>query len=430
MVGFSPRAAVVGLVVLAAGCDVDFVSESGRLGFEAPELHRATFEDFVSGDPIAVGSRVCPRFDGYSDDVGYHEISDESDAALRSCFDIGASGPATYDGQCLQIHGPGEIAWSLQPRSSTCIDDVGLPADQVRFEGMALQDLLSEEAAFVERLASSEEWTGSEGTAPPDLVPTPGAPLVIVEGVTVTAHVGLRDPARDLAVAWTDGEIVVTPPSAEVATYDEDEDDRTDDTVLLRLIDGATAEVALHVAGDAAPAFFVESVPADTLGDLQIVAFFSVDGEAQVPAIVRAIARDAEGRLVRGVPVTWSTDGEIESLPLWGDGRDPDYAVVDVGCRADDEPAEAEHGRITATLGETSAVLDVAWIRPLCSEIEDDDGGDDGRPVGEDEEPGRDDPDGVASCACAAESSSPSPLALVLLGGLVAWMRRRQPARV
>lgn len=430
MSGFSPRAAVVGLVVLAAGCDADFFSESGALGFVAPELHRASFADFESGDPIAVGSRVCPQFHGYHDDGFYHEISSEDDAALRVCFDIQASGPATYDGRCLQIDAPGEIVWSLEPRGDTCIDDVSFPSDRVRFEGVALEDVVSEEAAFVERLAATGAWAVSEGSAPPDLVPSVGAPLVIVEGVTVSAQVGLRDPARDLAVAWTDGEAIVTPPSAEVTTYDDDADESLDNAVLLRLVDGATAEVALHVAGTPTAAFTVESVPADTLVDLQIVGFFSVDDEAQLPTILRAIARDAEGRLVRGVPVTWSTEGEVEALPLWGTAYDPDYVLVDVGCRAEDEPANREEGTVTATLGEQSAVLDLAWVRPLCIDVQND-GGDDGRPVGEDDEDpeGRDVEDDMLSCACAAASGGPSPLGLVVLGGLVGWMRRRQPAR-
>jgi MYXO-CTERM domain-containing protein len=435
MSGFSPRAAAVaGLVVLAAGCDADFFSEVGGLGFVAPELHRGTLDDFGSGDPIAVGSTVCPQFHGYYDDYGiYHELSGEDDWALRACFDAEASGPATYEGHCLHVDGPGEITWSLQPRSSTCIEDMGFPSDRVRFEGVALEDLVTEEAALVERLPASGLWTAPEGSTPPDLVPSTGAPLVIVEGVTVTAQIGLREPTRDLAVAWADGEIVVTPPSAQVNTYEEegsDADDMGETSVLLRLVDGGAAEVALHVAGTPAAAMPVQSVPVETLVDLQIVGFFPLDAELQMPAIVRAIARDAEGRIVRGVPVTWSTEGALQSLPLWGEGRDPDYVMLDVGCRTEDEPANSEEGTVTATLGEQSAVLDLAWVRPVCLEVPSE-GGDEGRPVGEDDDDpeGRDVEDDMLSCACAAASGGPSPLGLVVLGGLVGWIRRRQPSR-
>jgi MYXO-CTERM domain-containing protein len=427
MVGSHPRAAVVGLVALAGGCDVDFVSESGRLGFDAPELRRATLEDFASGDAIAVGSRVCPQFDGYQDGDSYREISNEDDDALRSCFDIEALGPATYDGRCLEVDGPGEVTWSLQPRGESCIDDVSFESDQVRFDAVALADVVTEEAALVERLATSGTWTIPEGTLPPDLVPAVGAPLVVVEGVTVTAQVGLREPAGDRIVAWTDGQVVVTPASAEVQTYGEDGEDELDGHALLRLVDGTTAEVALHVAGAPAPALQVESVPETELTDLQIVGFFSVDGEAGLPTILRAIARDASGRLVRGVPVTWSSDDDIQWLSLWGEGRDPDYVMVDVACREDDEPATTEHGTVTATLGEQSATLDVVWVRPLCSEIEE--GGDDGRPAGSDDgdDPGgRDDEDGLASCACTSGNAGPSPLHALLLGGVALGLRRRR----
>lgn len=425
MVGSHPRAAVIGLVVALGGCDVDFVSESGRLGFEAPELRRPTLDDFASGDAIAVGSRVCPQFDGYERDGGYHEISDDDDDALRSCFDISAVGPATYDGRCLEIDGPGEITWSLQPRGGSCIDDVSFQSDQVRFDAVGLADVVTEEAAFVERLATSGTWTVPEGSLPPDLVPAVGAPLVVVEGVTVTAQIGLREPVGDRIVAWTDGEVVVTPASAEVETYGEEE---VDDHALLRLVDVATAEVALHVAGAPTPALQVESVPDSELTDLQVVGFFSVDGEAGLPTILRAIARDAEGRLVRGVPVTWSSEDDIQWLSLWGEGRDPDYVMVDVVCREDDEPETTEHGTMTATLGEQSASLDVVWVRPLCSEV--DDGEDDGRPAGSDDgdDPdGREhDDDGLASCACTSGDAGPSPLGPLLLGGVVLGLRRRR----
>lgn len=425
MAGLFPRAAVVGIVVLGAGCDVDFFSESGRLGFEAPELRKAGFEDFVSGDPIAVGSRVCPRFDGYRDGDAYHEISDDDDTALRSCFDLAASGPAAFDGECLQIDGPGDIAWVLNARGGTCIGDVSLPDDEVRFEGMELADLVTEEAALVERLVKDEGWTISGDMAPSDLVPAIGAPLVIVEGVVVTARLGLRDPARDLSVAWTDGDAVVTPPEAQVPTYEE----APEQAVLLRLIDGATAEVALQVAGEPAAPLAVESVPADTLTELQVVSFYPTEDEAPIPAILRALARDESGRLVRGVPVEWSLEGDLHTVPLWGDDRDPDYLMVEVGCRPLDEPEMVEHGTVTATLGEEVATLELTWTPPTCFELPE---GDDGRPLGPDEgggSHGRDVPGDQLSCACTSGAGGPSPMGLVLLGGGMAFLRRRRRSR-
>jgi MYXO-CTERM domain-containing protein len=69
----------------------------------------------------------------------------------------------------------------------------------------------------------------------------------------------------------------------------------------------------------------------------------------------------------------------------------------------------------------------VVWVRPLCSEIEE--GGDDGRPAGSDDgdDPGgRDDEDGLASCACTSGNAGPSPLHALLLGGVALGLRRRR----
>jgi MYXO-CTERM domain-containing protein len=130
---------------------------------------------------------------------------------------------------------------------------------------------------------------------------------------------------------------------------------------------------------------------------------------------------------VRGVPVTWSSEDDVHWMPLWGDGRDPDYVMVDVACRDENEPQTRQHGTVTATLGEQSATLDVVWMRPLCAEPDVDDG-DDGRPSGADDDgdpEGRDD-DGLVSCACTSAPGGPAPLGAALLGMMLVATRRRR----
>lgn len=426
MVSLPLRAAVVGVAVLTAGCDVDFVSESGRIGFDAPELRRAAFDDFESGDPIVVGSRLCPFFDGWIDDDGdYRESPDEDDSALRACFATSVEGPATEADECLSINAPGEIVWSLQPVGETCLDgEASFQSDRVRLRGVDPDDVVTEEGAVVERWAESSGVAIAGTQVPAGWIPGPGAPLPFVEETVVTAWLGLRDPVANVSVAWTDGLPVVEPAAAEVKTYGDEDDPAT---TLLRLAPGATAEITIVVADTPTQPLRVEAVPIGELQDLEVVAIADA-GDPEVPVLLRAIARDAGGRVVRGVPVQWAVlDGDVELAPLWGEGRDPDYVLPTLPCREGAEEPEIDEATIEARLGTEVVEVALSWTRPACAA---DDGGSfpGGKPAGGEDDggEGRDDNEGFG-CACASDPGAPMPpLSLALLGAMAASVRRRR----
>jgi hypothetical protein len=257
-------------------------------------------------------------------------------------------------------------------------------------------------------------------------VAAPGEPLVVVENVVVIVGLGLRDPVRDAAVAWSRDGVVVTPFA--YSAFSRDPTFRESRELLatagaaaLRLPHASTAEVALQVGDNTAPSLTVESVGVHEVSDLAIVDLSPPpdDDDAWRSHLLRAVGRDPDGRVVRGIPVRWTLESEleIEAEPPVGLG-DPDFLKLALPCREDDS-AEPQYGRVTATLGEQSAIFELSWERPPCS-------GSDRR------DPQRDRPqsdwDQPAGCGCRSRGDTVplTPLSLCVTALAFCHRRRRR----
>jgi hypothetical protein len=131
--------------------------------------------------------------------------------------------------------------------------------------------------------------------------------------------------------------------------------------------------------------------------------------------LLRVVGRDPDGRVVRGIPVTWTLESEleIEVEPPVGLG-DSDFLQVALPCREDDS-AEPEYGRVTATLGEQSAFFELSWERPPCS-----------RRNRRDPQGDRERDDGEPSAGCGCRSSGDTVLLTPLSLCVTALARRRR----
>ena len=401
---------------LACGCDVDFASDSGRVAFDVPDFHHTSHQRWQSGGPVAVGSRVCLNYEGWYDADGsqFHEDS------LTGCFDVAASGAGTVSERCVDIDGAGEIIVDLSRTTTECPGN--LQSDTVRFDGLPLADARASVEYLVESYAATTPDLTTPGFAPEDLVVTGGAPVPVVAGEEVYLWLGLRRGSDDAAVAWTHGQVVV-----EGATYVPIGGEASPQEAIVQLSGDTTADVSIELEGAQSQPAVIEAVDVDVLTDLQIVPFVvpARDGIPDHPTILRALARDPQGRPVLGVPVAWSVvEGELELGTLLGEGM-ADYVDVDVAC---DSP-KSQAVSVQAQLGEQIVTYEWTAYAATCGEDEDSLGpidvdlDDDGGTTGDG---GAAEDDGLLGCSCASSRSSRAWPLWTLLGVCLGAIRRRR----
>lgn len=344
-------------VVVCGACDVDLYSESGRLGFQDDELHNVLSAPFESGGAIATGSRVCPSFDGYYDAA---LETYRGDGSIRSCFEPSITGPARLDGECIEIDGPGEVIWSLDRTPSECAPDTTLSSDRVVFRSVSLDGVITEEGHVFERLVPElgEPLAGME--PPADWIVPGDQPLLVAADVTVELRPMLREVATGEEVAWARGTL-------EVPTGHMVVDDATD--AWLSVPEGQSAEAWISVRDATSPPLTVEGVAVGSLQQLEIVPY-CVLGSGLGDWWLRAMARDPSGRPVRGVPVTWSIEGDGSLELLYSESVSPDYIAVG-GPSDEDDETRVFRTTVEATLGDQVARVELAWTPSSCEVPED-----------------------------------------------------------
>lgn len=334
--------------LLPCACDVDLYSESGRLGFKDPGLIALYAFPFESGGAIASGSRVCPLFAGsYQQQFGQH---------VESCFDTSVTGPAHLDGECIEIDAPGTAIWSLDRNASNCVSPV--ESDRVVFRSVPLDEVRTEEGFAFERFGI-EMGEVVDGAEPPDDWITPGGEtLLVAAGVMVDLFAMLREKRTGEEVAWGYGRLMV--PKGTVEDHAAD--------FKLSVEEGERAEVWITVDEASSPPLIVEGVPVSDLGDLEIVPLCMVGNDDVGDWWFRAMARDRAGRPVRGVPVSWSLEGDGEFRRFFATPINPDYIAMEAPDNVEED--EVLRTIVRATLGEQVAEVELSWTPSSCSEPE------------------------------------------------------------
>jgi len=301
--------------------------------------------------------------------------------------------------------------------------------DRWTIEGVAPEAVEARWVPEVDAWAAVHLSAVGPGEWPADFI-APADELLVVEGQPIRGAPVLltMDEGEPVSVRYAADQITVDPAAdyAELLLPDDDDDededgeDEGEDSGPPPIPIGAVFSPEIEIAGHPFTLPTVRAVSPDAIVELELVAVYDAVTHADrelrdwgLPAFVIAVARDAEGRRVTGLPIEWSL--HHGDLALRSDDGGPASVVEthDVCSPAPDQPRPAS-ATISATLGELEASVDLEWIAlpgdprergsGLCEQAR-------------------------HGCACAtADGEAGGALwsGLALLG-LVAWRRRRAP---
>lgn len=106
-----------------------------------------------------------------------------------------------------------------------------------------------------------------------------------------------------------------------------------------------------------------EGVPVSSLGQLEIVPLCMVGNTDLDDWWLRALARDPSGRPVRGVPVSWSIEGD-GNLQQYYAAANPDYMVIETPADVDED--HLFQTMVKAKLGDQVAQVVLSWTPSSC----------------------------------------------------------------
>ena len=279
--------------------------------------------------------------------------------------------------------------------------EVGVaPLDEVEVEVVSLYD------AFGRALL-----VGADGRAlPNDIFPRAGEPIFVAEGEPFVAGIGVWHDGVPVGVGGPEISSIAEATAGSVEILSE----RTTDLAVV-LKPETTVEVGLEVHDVRVQAGVLQSVPLSRAASLEIVAGYGEDRSGGVA--LRAVVRDAQGRLLYGMPVAWETEREPFLSGFEAASAGADYAVLEDVCVAPPARPTERRAVVTATLGGLSDSLEVSWIA-MPADDDDDEFEPDPRCVVEGGE------DGLTERGCGCQQSSSGGhwgwLAMVLF----LWRRR------
>jgi MYXO-CTERM domain-containing protein len=314
-----PIELVMWLGATSVGCDTDVWSEQRQVQLSSSVLHPSG--TFVSGEIVLEQSRVCLSFDGYrtsTDDPPQFENTDDD---LRACYEEQIHGPATFDDEgCAFLHEAGIVDWELTRRSCDLEGEFG--DDRIRFDVVPLANV---RAVFDYAVPLPREILGLEvvreapDRLPAGLIAAPGEPIFVIEDIAsaIRTQVILGE---DLHTVWVTDPVVTGSTLAGSPSFPERDD----------------PSLSLQFEGRAGDVFGVRlELPAGELelGEVHVVSRADIDSLTLLPEVVRvgegdelfwvaavAVARDAQGRVLREPPVQWSViEGDYELFIPDGD---------------------------------------------------------------------------------------------------------------
>lgn len=411
------RSALV-LAVLAAGCDPDLVTDSGRLGIDVALDWPPTFSPHTD-TPIVAGSQWCPTLVGYFDHPGDPATYHERD--LDPCFAVTLEGPATWTAPCASLDAAGELRVTMTPTEcddrqhasipsapETLVVDIVDPAD-LRGQLHANQDLFFE-----------TQLLPAAGTSfPNDWRTTPGDALLVAQGGTAYVRPGLvTSDARQ--AAWQGGAITgARAPGIEALS---ELDLEVHGEPGLRISPTLELPNSAHALGT------IETVAIDAAASIDVVAGYGVafghpnrDGSTTWTEWIslRAVVRDRSGRPIWGMPIEWRVvDGYValqSDQELYLIEPVPDYAMVADVCSDPPREPTRRTAIVEASVGALTDIAELEWTAVPMPPTDD--------PPDDELLALCEGPDAPDGCGCTAGS----PRSLIWLAGLIAFLRRRAP---
>lgn len=322
------------MLPLFLACENAFLTDEGHIAVEDWQVVDLDIADVPN--PLLAGTRICPTFKVQAEDA-----PEEARAAGNDCYTDDL--PRDADG-CVPLETPGDVRWQITgvecagytPRSDeitlTVVSDDGVTAAVEQGpEGLV-------EAGLADGTVIAD--------VPDDWKTEPGEPFRIVADEPFAFSARIAD-ASGAVLAWrAERELWQVEGGASVtvsgAIY----------PLVVTVPLDVEAGISLAVMDPAQHVVEVVGVDGAGIVSLDLVAAFTVGEGGSAPFGARAVARDAEGNLVYGAPITWTMQGgaaiDADSNLVPGG----DYVVFEVPC------AEAVGGTLTATL-----VAEYAGIR-------------------------------------------------------------------
>ena len=349
------RKGLVGLALVAA-CDQDAITENRQVRLTVEMQPGNTF---VSGEPIVEQSAVCVEI------AGLEEHDDVEAAEAAACYEELVVGPATRDEDgCLALTSPGIVELRFDRRP--CAVDAEPGDDVLAFEVVGFEDVVAgfEPARqYVLEVYGLPLTVEAPSQWPAGVKIDPGEPIRVLDDVeSVSAHV--LDSSTRTTVRTTDATAFGT------AIAGAPQLPPPDGPVLYVPVSASDGD-AFHVTVD---------LPAGSLdvGDVYVVDHSEITSIEAYPEVVRfgdgdelllvsayGVARDAQGRVLRGAKLDWEQldgDGVLSTDPL--STASPSEPSGSVGLREICDSARAGETRkatLRATLDDLETTVEVQW---------------------------------------------------------------------
>jgi MYXO-CTERM domain-containing protein len=342
-------------LALLAACNPGFQTQQGQLWVSDSDV-----VGIEGGGPFLAQTQLCPSLSSIADDFP------EGGGDIAACFTDSLSGPVVDDGQCLTFTEPGAVQWAFTP-TSCAAQDLGWVAveDHVTLDVVAAADVEAYTPMLYEDYAERAQEEGRlVGELPGDWQHVEGEPWRIVAGETYPLNARLRTRDTGEEVAWSGG--AYTPawqagalPNVAV---------RAPGVIEITPWLGTRAGLTLFVGGSSFPLAEVLSVPVSAAASLEIVHVYSRDIEdpsVTIPYAARAVVRDGDGNLLFGAPVVWESGPIDVTTTTDVYGTAPEYAFLYDACRDPSTIGGPQATKLTATLGDLRAEVDLTWTPAL-----------------------------------------------------------------
>lgn len=304
------------MLLLLVACDLPFQNVTSELGhwvLVQPPVMATPPSPPPHGGAIVEGTRLCPRL---------RPVASEPDGCTWETVMTGQ----TYDPEGCLVAAPGELTWTF---TSTCgvVDRISWTV--LPFEGLRVDFDPLFEAWLREQSQGYAPYIVAVGEIPP--VPEALAALPGTHPIGVVRLIHGEHGA--VGYSFNEG------------------DERQEPGVTVLPVSGHELRVEFTESS-------VEQVASFTL----FGALLQSDEGIRMPIGVRAVAHDAEGARVFGLPVEWSLEGAETCLRPHTDGGGE---VIDpmtlIGYEIDCALTPVGESTVRATLGPHSATLRLQW---------------------------------------------------------------------
>lgn len=329
---------VVSAALLVVACDEPRVrSEGGGFDLQFAGLRTEALIEWEAPYRVVVGTRLCPQVRCAACDA------DDSCAAVS----VTASGAVHAEDGCFVADAPGPSEWRV---GAPC-DDPEAPRDRAAIEVVAAEETAAELVLWPERAFAA---AGSLTLGAPPVAELP-APLRVIAGSQLRLDVRLYTPADGHVVAWSDGEVALQTTAGRAPVVYPGE------RLELVSFPETAAAASFRVGEFTWPIGQVVGVPEDAARSLELAVALLREQDGATPAIVRAQVRDAQGRILLGMPVTWSVESGELALAVDTSLPGPDYVKIEDHCLPPEARGGPRTAEIRAEAGELTGHLLLRW---------------------------------------------------------------------